>query len=110
MRSAHKSWLYAITDLTKSLDLNHCTRKPDRTRERQVALFRGKRDGVESHTERMKRRIDSTEGKRMIASRFAAVEPVFGNLRHNKRLTRFTLRGREKVDGQWKQGLRTRTS
>ncbi|EGK72897.1 hypothetical protein METUNv1_00726 [Methyloversatilis universalis FAM5] len=38
----------------------------------------------------------------MIAARFATVEPVFGNLRHNKRLTRFTLRGRTKVDGQWK--------
>ena len=34
--------------------------------------------------------------------RFAAVEPVFGNLRGNKRLDRFTLRGRGKVDGQWK--------
>ena len=29
------------------------------------------------------------------------VEPVFGNLRHNKRLKLFTLRGQTKVDGQW---------
>jgi len=29
------------------------------------------------------------------------VEPVFGNLRANKRLDRFTLRGRAKVNGQW---------
>ena len=29
------------------------------------------------------------------------VEPVFGNLRHNKRLTRFTLRGKCKVSTQW---------
>lgn len=50
----------------------------------------------------MKVKIDSETGKRMIAARFATVEPVFGNLRHNKRLTRFTLRGRSKVDGQWK--------
>lgn len=28
--------------------------------------------------------------------------PVFGNLRGNKRLNRFTLRGATKVDGQWK--------
>ena len=34
--------------------------------------------------------------------RFATVEPVFGNLRGNKRLHRFTLRGKAKVDGQWK--------
>jgi len=27
---------------------------------------------------------------------------VFGNLRGNKRLYRFTLRGKTKVDGQWK--------
>jgi hypothetical protein len=38
----------------------------------------------------------------MIARRFATVEPVFGNLRYNKGLNRFTLRGRQKVDGQWK--------
>jgi Transposase DDE domain len=35
-------------------------------------------------------------------SRIAAVEPVFGNLRHNKGLDRFTLRGLSKIDGQWK--------
>jgi len=79
-----------------------CLRTPETTKVRQVAFFRGKRNGDESHTERMKRRIDSTEGKRMIAARFATVEPVFGNLRHNKRLACFTLRGRTKVDGQWK--------
>ena len=26
---------------------------------------------------------------------------LFGNLRHNKRLTRFTLSGRDKVNAQW---------
>ena len=50
----------------------------------------------------MKIKIDSGTGKRMIAARFATVEPVFGNLRHDKRVTRFTLRGRAKVEGQWK--------
>ena len=34
--------------------------------------------------------------------RFATVGPVFGNLRYNKALDRFTLRGQSKVDGQWK--------
>ena len=27
---------------------------------------------------------------------------MFGNIRHNKGLNRFTLRGQTKVDGQWK--------
>ena len=92
----------AARDCVPCEQRSRCLRTPEKTKVRQVAFFRGKRDGTESHTERMKRRIDSSEGKRMIAARFATVEPVFGNLRHNKRLTRFTLRGRTKVDGQWK--------
>ena len=80
-----------------------CLRKPDTTKARQVAFFQGKRAGQQSHTGPMKAKIDSAAGKHMIAARFATVEPVFGNLRHNKRLTRFTLRGRAKVDGQWKR-------
>jgi len=50
----------------------------------------------------MKAKVDSPFGKSMITRRFATVEPVFGNLRHNKRLDRFTLRDRSKVDAQWK--------
>ncbi len=37
----------------------------------------------------------------MIAAGFATAEPLFRNLRHHERLTRFTLQGRAKVDGQW---------
>ena len=69
---------------------------------RQVVFFTGKTHKPESHTERMKRRLDSEEGRRRYGQRFATVEPVFGNIRHNKGLNRFTLRGRQKVDTQWK--------
>lgn len=55
----------------------------------------------ETYTARRKRKIDSPRGKEVITRRVATVEPVFGNLRHNKRLYRFTLRGRTKVEGQW---------
>jgi len=81
----------------------HCLRTPDRTPTRQVAFFRGKvADTPETHTARMKRRLDTPEGRARYGRRFATVEPVFGNLRANKRLDRFTLRRRVKVDGQWK--------
>jgi hypothetical protein len=50
----------------------------------------------------MRERIDAPGGRAPYAQRFAAIEPVFGNLRANKRLDRFTLRGRQKVDTQWK--------
>ncbi len=80
-----------------------CLRTPDRTLTRQVAVFRGTAPGTpETHTARMKRRLDTPEGRAQYGRRFATVEPVFANLRANKRLDRFTLRGRTKVDGQWK--------
>ena len=80
-----------------------CLRHPDKTKTRQVAFFTNKRSAdPQSHSARMRQRIDSASGRARYARRFATVEPVFGNLRHNKRLNRFTLRGRKKVDGQWK--------
>ena len=35
------------------------------------------------------------------SQRIATVEPVFANIRHHKRMSRFTLRGRAKVGTQW---------
>ena len=80
-----------------------CLRTPDKTQVRQVAFYRGQaHTGEESYTDKMKRAIDSEEGRRQYGQRFATVEPVFGNIRHNKQLNRFTLRGQKKVDTQWK--------
>ena len=80
-----------------------CLRTPEKTVTRQVAFFRGRAESApETHTARMKVKIDSPWGRAQYAQRFAAVEPVFANMRYNKRLDRFTLRGRTKVDGQWK--------
>jgi hypothetical protein len=80
-----------------------CLRHPQRSIVRQVAIFAGKLDPhADAAVEAMKQRVDSEPGKQMIIRRFATVEPVFGNIRHNKGLDRFSLRGREKVNGQWK--------
>jgi hypothetical protein len=79
-----------------------CLRTPEKTRTRQVTFFMGKRDKSPGVLDAMRERVDSVAGRRAITRRFATVEPVFGNLRHNKRFHRFTLRGRKKVDGQWK--------
>jgi transposase len=79
-----------------------CLRTPHTTPVRNVAFFRGRVDADgETHTARMKARIDSSIGRAQYGRRFATVEPVFANLRHNKRLDRVTLRERTKVDGQW---------
>ncbi len=79
-----------------------CLRTPDTTLARNIAFFRGRIDvDRHTHTARMQARIDTPAGREAYGQRFATVEPVFGNLRANKRLDRFTLRGRAKVHGQW---------
>jgi transposase len=50
----------------------------------------------------MKVKIDSQEGKRIYARRLAIVEPVFANICVHKRMHRFTLRSKRKVDVQWR--------
>lgn len=55
-----------------------------------------------NHSERMRHRIDSEDGRQRYGQRLGVVAPVFGNIRHNKGLNRYTLRGQTKVDGQWK--------
>jgi transposase len=52
--------------------------------------------------EQMKARIDTPAGRQIYARRLAIVEPVFANLRIQKRLDHFTLRSKAKVDVQWK--------
>ena len=79
-----------------------CLRTPEKTKTWQVSFFHGKADGEPSFTNKMQARIDSPEGQAKYGRRFATVEPVFGNIRHNKQLNRFTLRGQKKVDAQWK--------
>lgn len=81
---------------------DRCLRSPETSRTRQVTFFKGKAATTPlSHTDRMKQRIDTPEGRALYGKRFAIVEPVFANIRHNKRLDRFTLRGRVKVNAQW---------
>lgn len=79
-----------------------CIRTDNKQAVRQVAIFYKGQSSPLSHTEAMKQRIDSPEGRKLYGKRMATVEPVFGNLRHNKQLDRFTLRGQKKVDTQWK--------
>lgn len=78
-----------------------CLRHPEPTQVRQVAIFAKGQPSPHQATEMMKRAIDSERGRRLYSQRIGTVEPVFANLRHNKRLTRFTLRSRSKVRTQW---------
>ena len=50
---------------------------------------------------RMAGKIDTEKGRKIYPRRIAIAEPVFANIRTHKRLDRFTLRGKIKVDIQW---------
>lgn len=54
------------------------------------------------YTSWMRRRIDTAEGKQIYSHRMSVVEPVFANISVNKKLKRFSLRSRSKVQGQWR--------
>lgn len=55
-----------------------------------------------NYTDWMKQRVDSDTGKFIYSHRMSVVEPVFANIGTQKGLNRFGLRGKSKVDGQWK--------
>jgi len=87
------------TDCASCPVRSKCLRKPN-TSHRYLSVE------VESQQpsliEQMKARIDAPQGKQIYARRLAIVEPVFANLRIQKRLDHFTVRSKAKVDVQWK--------
>jgi transposase len=52
-------------------------------------------------SKQMVEKIETEPGRRIYPQRLAIAEPVFANIRINKRLDRFTLRGKIKVNIQW---------
>jgi len=79
-----------------------CLRKPS-TVARQVTLFHGRLPGTpKTYNERMIERFDSALGRYLYSRRLGIVEPVFANICNARGLDRFTLRGKVKVDIQWK--------
>ena len=97
----HRKFRGAKRDCLPCVLRDRCLRHPERTATRQVAFFFKEQRSPLRYTERMKQAIDSELGRALYGRRIATVEPVFGNLRHNKRLDRFTLRTQRKVNVQW---------
>jgi transposase len=104
------SGLHCQTYTARAVDCNVCPLsgqclrgplKPNDGRGRQVNRFEPKEKDPMHPSERMRRAIDSPRGRQLYSQRIGTVEPVFANIRHNKRLARLNHRGREKVNTQW---------
>jgi hypothetical protein len=68
---------------------NHCNG-------RQVS-FTAENKRAPNYIDWTKYRVDSQQGKAIFGYRMSVVEPVFGYISDNKRLNRFSLRSKKKV-------------
>lgn len=51
--------------------------------------------------ERARNLLDSPQGKFIYKKRMSMIEPIWGNIKFNKLITMFHLRGLDKVNGEW---------
>lgn len=54
-----------------------------------------------NHSSEMIDKIDTVKGREIYSMRMQIVEPVFANIRTHKKMNRFTLRTKNKVNIQW---------
>ncbi len=87
-----KSFCSICTDRKKCL-------RNDKTRYRvfQISID----DEGREYTKEMIKKIDTFKGRYIYSKRMQIVEPVFANIRTHKKMNRFTLRTKEKVNIQW---------
>ncbi len=74
---------------------------PNDGRGRQISRFVRNVQHPVTPGDRMRHAIDSPRGRQLYSQRIGTVEPVFANIRYNKRMTRLYHRGRDKVNTQW---------
>jgi transposase len=96
------SYMAKKTDCRECKLREKCLRDPH-TVARQVTIFTGERaDGRKTYTQRMIQKFDTPLGRFLYSRRLGIVEPVFADVTHALGLKRFSLRGKIKVDIQWK--------
>ena len=103
----HKLFFEGRLTKCRACDQKHqCMRNPASadTREghgRQVSFILERHNHQKNRTDWMKQRIDSDKGRYINSHRISVVEPVFANIGATKKLKRFSLRGKKKVQAQW---------
>jgi len=82
--------------------VKQCMRKPIKEIGRQVTIRIGNAtESLPNILSEMRTKIDSAQGRHIYSQRLGTVEPVFANINTQKRLNRFSLRGKSKVNAQW---------
>ena len=96
----NKRFIGSLSDCKNCPIQQKCMRNPVKEKGRQVSFLRDDKQTVK-FMDIMKDKIDSAEGRRIYSKRMWTIEPVFGNICSNKKLSKSNLRGKTKVNGQW---------
>ncbi|MEW8487258.1 MAG: IS1182 family transposase [Candidatus Thiodiazotropha sp.] len=78
-----------------------CMRRGVKDRGRQVSIRKGREENLPRPLALMKEKIDSVKGRITYSDRIGIIEPVFAHIKHTLGLNWLSLRGRNKVKGQW---------
>jgi len=98
------AYMAKVTDCRVCPLRKQCLVNPN-TKARQVYKFEGWDETMrvkKTFSEKMREKMDQPLSRFLYSMRMGIVEPVFANIRHMMGLDRFTLRGKIKVDAQWK--------
>jgi transposase len=72
-----------------------------RQRSEPIAPPRGPIPKTATPRQRMEHKLATKRGRRVYKQRAQTIEPIFGQIKHNRRVDRFLLRGRAGVETEW---------
>jgi hypothetical protein len=75
---------------------------PD-NRRKQPGKYRQRKD----HYIQMREELASDDGKALYKKRKSMIEPIFGQIKHNRRIDRFTRRGLAACRAEWRLVMAT---
>jgi transposase len=90
----------SFTDCKICPDLSKCSRSKKEPKQGKVLRI-NESNKPDSLCHKMRKKMSTEEYQEQYSYRIQIIEPVFSNIRYCKGLNRFTLRGKEKVSGQW---------
>ena len=93
----------SLTDCKKCPSFSKCSwskkAQSEINKGKVIRITEGNNAG--SFSAKMREKLETQEYKDKYSGRLGIVEPVFGNISYCKGMNRFTLRGNNKVNGQW---------
>lgn len=85
-----------------AIDRDEACRRLGIGRSRLLELIRNRHQEVESLTGVMIRKLATEAGKQTYNKRAASIEPVFAQIKHNRKIRTLTRRGLTAADSEWK--------